>query len=71
VLLQEVNLGSAEALRQAVGADWLICAADLRARAADDRPVRFRGEPGAGVPLPERTLLAEVTLDGTRLTSVS
>jgi len=28
-LLQEVNLGSAEVLRQAAGADWLICAADL------------------------------------------
>ena len=43
MLLQEVNLGSAETLRQAAEADWLICAADLRQRAADDRPARSRG----------------------------
>jgi len=84
ILLQEVNLGSAEVLRQAAGADWLICAADLRARAADDRPVRARGVAIAGrgpvpdrawlpvdVPLPERTLLAEITVGGLGLTAVS
>lgn len=43
MLLQEVNLGSAETLRQEAGVDWLICAADLRQQAADDRPVRSRG----------------------------
>ena len=84
ILLQEVNRGSAEVLRQAAGADWLICAADLRARAADDRPVRSRGVAIAGrgqapghawvpldVPLPERILLVETTVDGTGLTAVS
>ena len=34
MLLQEVNLGSAETLRQAAEANWLICAADGRQRAA-------------------------------------
>ena len=84
MLLQEVNLGSAGALRQAAGADWFICAADLRTRAAGDRPVRSRGVAIGGrgpdprrtwlpvdVPLPERTLLAEVTVEGTALTAVS
>jgi hypothetical protein len=84
MLLQEVNLGSAETLRQAAGADWLICAADLRVRAADDRPVRARGVAIAGrgpvparawlprdVPLPERILLAEITLEGLGLTAVT
>ena len=40
ILLQEVNLGSVETLRQAAEADWLVRAADPRQRAADDRPVR-------------------------------
>jgi hypothetical protein len=84
ILLQEINLGSAEVLRQAVGADWLICAADLRVRAADDRPVRARAVAIAGrgpvprrawlpvdVPLPERILLAETTVDGLGLTAIS
>lgn len=84
MLLQEVNLSSAEVLRRAAGADWLICAADLRARSADDRPVRSRGVAIAGsglpprrawlpvdVPLPERTLLAETTMDGIALIAVS
>jgi hypothetical protein len=84
ILLQEVNLGSAEILRQAAGADWMICAAELRARAAEDRPVRSRGVAIAGrgpaprracvpedVPLPERILLAETTVDGAELTAVS
>ena len=48
MLLQEVNLGSAETLRQAAEADWLICAADLRQRAADDRPARSWGGAIAG-----------------------
>ena len=84
ILLQEVNLGSAEVLRQAAGADWLVCAANLRTRAADDRPVRARGVAIAGrgpapdrawlqedAPLPERTLLAEITVDGLGLTAAS
>ena len=84
MLLQEVNLSAVEAFRQAARADWLICAADLRIRAADDRPVRSRGVAIGGrgpaprrtwlpadVPVPERTLLAEVTVDGTGLTAVS
>jgi hypothetical protein len=84
ILLQEVNPGSAEVLRQAAGADWLICAANLRARAPEDRPVRSRGVAIAGhgqapsrawlpadVLLPERILAAETTLDGVGLTVVS
>lgn len=84
MLLQEVNLGSAETLRQAAEADWLICAADLRQRAADDRPARSRGVAIAGrrpaphrawvpadVPLPEQILLAETTVEGLSLTTVS
>ncbi len=84
ILLQEVNLSSAEILQQAAGADWLICAADLRVRNADDRPVRNRGVAIAGrglpprrawlpadVPLPERILLAEITVDGLGLIAVS
>ena len=84
ILLQEVNLGSAETLRRASGADWLISAADLRQRAAEDRPVRSRGVAIAGrglaprrawipadVPLPERILLAETTMEGLGLTAVS
>ena len=84
MLLQEVNLGSAGTLRQAAGADWFICAADLRTRAAGDRPVRSRGVAIGGrgpgprrtwlpvdVPLPEGTLLAEVTVEATALTAVS
>jgi hypothetical protein len=82
-LLQEVNLRAAGTLQQAAGADWLICAADLRARAADDRPVRSRGVAIAGygptprawlatdVPLPERALLIETTVDGLGLTAAS
>jgi hypothetical protein len=58
MLLQEVNLSAAEALRQAAGADWLVCAADLRTRAADDRPVRSRGVAiGGRGPAPRRTWL--------------
>jgi hypothetical protein len=82
--LQEGNLGSVETLRQAAEADWLVCAADLRQRAADDRPVRSRGVAIAGhgpvpqrawipadVPLPERILLVETTVKGLSLTAVS
>ena len=84
ILLQEVNLGSAETLRQAAGADWLICAAQLRQRAADGRPVRSRGVAIAGrgpapqgawipdgVPLPERILPTGTTVEGLGLTALS
>ena len=84
ILLQEVNLGSAETPRQAAGADWLICAAEPRQRAADDRTVRSRGVAIAGrgsapqrawipedVPLPERILLAKTTVEVPGLTAVS
>jgi hypothetical protein len=58
MMLQEVNLSAAEALRQAAGADWLICAANLRIRAVDDRPVRSRGVAIGGRGLaPRRTWL--------------
>jgi hypothetical protein len=84
ILLQEVNLGSAEVLRDAAGVDWLICAADLRVRTSGDRPVRSRGVAIAGrgmaprrawlpadVPLPERILLAETIVDEQELIAVS
>ena len=84
ILLQEVNPGSAETLRQEAGADWLICAADLRQRAAGDRPVRSRGVAIAGrglpsqrawspadVPMPERILLVQTSIEGLDLTAVS
>jgi hypothetical protein len=77
VLLQEVNPGSAEVLRQAAGADWLVCAIDHRVPGPDDRPVRWRGVAIAGsgssprrvwlpmaVALPDRILLAEVFAGG-------
>ncbi len=84
ILLQEVNLGSAEVLRDAAARDWLICAADLRVRTSGDRPVRSRGVAIAGrgmaprrawlpadVPLPERILLAETIVDEQELIAVS
>jgi endonuclease/exonuclease/phosphatase family metal-dependent hydrolase len=84
ILLQEVNPGSAEILRRAAGADWLVRAIDLRAPAPDDRPVRSRGVAIAGrgrppahtwlpadVPLPERILVAETRVDGMGLTAVT
>lgn len=83
VLLQEVNLGAAAALQRAAGADWLICAADLRIRAEGDRAVRSRGVAIAGygpaprawlatdAPLPERALMIETVVEGVRLTAAS
>ena len=84
VLLQEVNPGSAEVLRQAAGADWLVRAIDHKVPEPDDRPVRRRGVAIAGsgspprrvwlpmdVTLPERILLAEVFADGLSMTAVS
>ncbi len=84
ILLQEVNLGSAGTLRQAAEADWRVCAAELRQRAADDRPARSRGVAIAGggpvpqrawspadVPLPGRILLVETAVEGLSLTAVS
>jgi hypothetical protein len=84
ILLQEVNPGSAEILRRAAGADWLVRAIDLRAPAPDDRPVRSRGVAIGGrgrpparawlladVPLPERILVAETRVDGMGLTAVT
>ena len=84
IFLQEINPGSAEALRQSAGADWLATAVSLRAPAADDRPVRRRGVAiaGCGAPparcwlldsvlLPERVLLAEVSVAGVQVTVIS
>ena len=61
-----------------------MCAAELRQRAADDRPARSRGVAIAGrgpvpqrawipadAPLPERILLVETTVAGLSLTAVS
>ena len=84
ILLQEVNPGSAEILWRAAGADWLICAADLRARTSDDRRVCSGGVAIAGrgkaprhawvpadVSQPGRILLAGTTVDGIGLSAVS
>ena len=63
LLLQEVNPGSAEVLRRAAGASWLIRAVDLRIPRTGDRPVRRRGvaiaglgpaPPALGCPRPSR-----------------
>jgi hypothetical protein len=60
MLLQEVNPNSAEILRQAAEADWLICPAELRQCAAGDRPVRSPGVAIAGRgPAPQRTWILE------------
>jgi Endonuclease/Exonuclease/phosphatase family len=84
ILLQEVNPGSAGILRNAAGADWMVCACHLRTPAPGDRPVRSRGVAIAGrgrppartwlpanVALPERVLLAETSLAGTVGTVIS
>lgn len=84
VFLQEVNPGSADTLRQSAGADWLLPAVRLRATAPGDRPVRRRGVAIAGrgapparswllegVQLPERVLLAEISLAGRQVTAIS
>jgi endonuclease/exonuclease/phosphatase family metal-dependent hydrolase len=84
LLLQEVNPGSADVLRRAADASWLVRAVDHRVPRPDDRSVRRRGVAIAGsgpaparswlpeaVPLPERILQAEVRVDGISLTAVS
>jgi endonuclease/exonuclease/phosphatase family metal-dependent hydrolase len=85
ILLQEANPNSAEALRRAAGADWLISASDLMAHPTQGRSVANpRGVAIAGrgqrprlarlqpdVHVPERILLAEITLAGRELTAVS
>ncbi len=85
ILLQEVNPGSAEALRLAAGADWLILASDLMVNPPQGRAVKKpRGVAIAGrgqrprcawlqrdVHVPERILLAQITVAGRELTAVS
>src|SRR5258706_4153115 len=84
ILLQEANPGSADVLREAAGADWLIRAVELRSRDPDDRPVRSRGVAIAGrgqpparawlpaaVALPDRILAAQMKFGGLPLTAVS
>src|SRR5258706_8867508 len=84
ILLQEANPGSADVLRQAAGADWLIRAVELRSRDPDDRPVRSRGVAIAGrgqpparawlpaaVALPDRILAAQMKFGGLLLPAVS
>jgi hypothetical protein len=84
ILLQEANPGSADVLRQAAGADWLIRAVDRRPPDPDDRPVRSRGVAIAGrgqlphhawlpvaVDLPERVLAAQMQFAGLPLTAVA
>src|SRR6516165_6639690 len=55
MLLQEVNPGSSEVLRDAAGADWMVRAIDLRTSEPDDSPVRrLVGVAIAGRGLPPR-----------------
>jgi hypothetical protein len=84
MLLQELNPGSSEALKEAAGADWMVRAVDLRIPQPDDLPVRQRGVAiaGHGLPpcrswlldeirLPERMLLIETQTEGTPFIAVS
>ena len=84
MLLQEVNPGSSEALKEAAGADWMVRAIDLRIPQPDDLPVRRRGVAitGRGLPpcrswlldgirQPERILLIETETEGTPYIAVS
>lgn len=77
VLLQEVNRRSVDTLCEVAGMDWLHCAVDLRRPQPGDTPVRRRGvtitgrtPPPAAVrlldnlPLPERLLIAALSVDG-------
>jgi endonuclease/exonuclease/phosphatase family metal-dependent hydrolase len=67
MLLQEVNPGSSDILRDAAGADWMIRAIDLRTPEPDDSPVRRRGVAiaGRGLPAPCRKWLLDG--DGVKL----
>jgi hypothetical protein len=84
MLLQEVNPGSSAVFAHAAGADWMVRAIDLRTAKPNDTPVRRRGVAIAGrrlplwrswlldeIRLPERILLIETEIDGTRLIAVS
>jgi len=58
MLLQEVNPGSSEVLRDAAGADWIEMAIDLRTPEPKDRPVGGGvAIAGRGLPLRCRSLL--------------
>jgi len=52
MLLQEVNPGSSEVLREAAAADWIVRAIDLRTPEPDGSPRRWRGVAIAGRGLP-------------------
>jgi hypothetical protein len=52
MLLQEVNPGSSEVLREAAAAHWIIGAIDLRTPEPDESPRRWRGVATAGRGLP-------------------
>ncbi len=84
MLLQELNPGSSEVLRDAAGADWMVRAIDLRTPEPDDSRVRRRGVAIAGhglrpsrswlldeIRLPERILLIETQTEGTPFIAVS
>ena len=76
-LFQEANPNSIGALCDAAGFTWWQLAVDLRTPQDDDRPVRRRGVAIAGrgpapdevmlldhLPLPERTMMARLSLGG-------
>jgi len=83
VLLQEVNPGSAEVLRQAAGVDWIIRADELdpvvRGASVSSHVVAVAGYGPcprdatliAGVPHPLRILLVTTTVDGAEITAGS
>jgi hypothetical protein len=83
VLLQEVNPGSAEVLRQAADVDWIVRADELEpsvyGASAPSHVVAVAGYGAyprhatlvAGVPHPLRTLLVTTTVDGAEITAGS
>jgi endonuclease/exonuclease/phosphatase (EEP) superfamily protein YafD len=84
VLFQEVNRKTIDALCDRAGLSWLVCAVDIREPEPNDTPVRSRGVAIAGrigqpkdgsvvteAPLPERTLIADLAIDGSLITLAS
>jgi hypothetical protein len=82
MLLQEVNPGSSETLRDASGADWMVRAIGLRAPEPNNSRRRTVAIAGRGLPLcrswllveiqqPERILFVETQTEGTPFIAVS
>jgi hypothetical protein len=84
ILLQELNPGSSEALKEAAGAKWMVRAVDLSIPALNGSPVRRRAVaiagrgphpcrswPLDGIRQPERILFIETETEGTTFIAVS